>query len=195
MTEIAADSAVAAPAGPSRWRVIRAAAAKEWTELRRDSRLVALFALVLLLLAGALAFGAAQHSRLDRERDAAAAADRALWVSQGAKNPHEAAHFGQFAFKPQSLLALAGTGDRRQAEFSARLDAFHASWRAFFASRIRAGAPLTLADHGALPLFSDARDDAVVAAEATPALSLGLGVPVLLFGVLALRGLRRCKAS
>lgn len=90
---------------------------------------------------------------------------------------------------------LAGTGDRRQAEFSARLDAFHASWRAFFASRIRAGAPLTLADYGALPLFSDAHDDAVVAAEATPALSLGLGVPVLLLGVLALRGLRRCKPS
>jgi ABC-2 type transport system permease protein len=123
MTEIAADSAIAAPAGPSRWRVIRAAAAKEWTELRRDSRLVALFALVLLLLAGALAFGAAQHSRLDRERDAAAAADRALWVSQGAKNPHEAAHFGQFAFKPQSLLALADPGVDAYVGSAVRLEA------------------------------------------------------------------------
>jgi ABC-2 type transport system permease protein len=90
---------------------------------------------------------------------------------------------------------LAGTGDRRQAEFAARIDAFHATWRAFFASRIRAGAPLTLADYGALPRYEDAHDDAVVAAEATPVLSLGLGVPVLLLGVLALRGLRRCKAS
>ena len=32
---------------------------------------------------GALAFGAAQHRRLDRERDAAAATDRALWTGAG----------------------------------------------------------------------------------------------------------------
>ena len=48
--------------------------------------------------------------RLDRERAAAAATDRALWTGQGAKNPHAAAHFGQYAFKPQSPLALADPG-------------------------------------------------------------------------------------
>ena len=110
MSEIIVAKASAAPAPAGRWRVARAVALKEWAELRRDSRLAWLFALVLLLMFGALAFGAAQHMRLDRERDAAAATDRALWTGQGAKNPHAAAHFGQYAFKPQSPLALADPG-------------------------------------------------------------------------------------
>jgi ABC-2 type transport system permease protein len=123
MSEIAASPAVAAPAGSGRWRVIRAAAAKDWTELRRDRRLAALFALVLALLLGAIAFGAAQHVRLDRQREAAAAADRSLWVSQGPKNPHAAAHFGQFAFKPQTPLALADPGVDAYVGSAVRLEA------------------------------------------------------------------------
>ncbi|WP_018266981.1 DUF3526 domain-containing protein [Methylosinus sp. LW4] len=110
MSEIVVAKAPAAQAPAGRWRVARAVALKEWAELRRDSRLAWLFGLVFLLMLGALAFGAAQHMRLDRERAAAAATDRALWTGQGAKNPHAAAHFGQYAFKPQSPLALADPG-------------------------------------------------------------------------------------
>lgn len=110
MSEVVAAPSASVEAASGRWRVIRAAAAKEWIELRRDSRLATLFALVVLLMLGALAFGAAQHQRLDRERAAAASTDRALWTGQGAKDPHAAAHFGQYAFKPPSPLALADPG-------------------------------------------------------------------------------------
>lgn len=105
---LAPARATATPAG--RWRVIRAVAAREWLEMRRDRRLLALFALTLLLMAAALAFGATENARIARERAAAAQADRALWTSQSAKNPHAAAHFGQYAFKPRSPLALADPG-------------------------------------------------------------------------------------
>jgi len=95
---------------PTRSRVVRAVAAKEWLEMRRDRRLLALFAFTLLLMLAALGFGASEHARLTRERAAAAEADRALWTGQSAKNPHAAAHFGQYAFKPLSPLSLADPG-------------------------------------------------------------------------------------
>lgn len=93
-----------------RARIIRAVAAKEWVEMRRDRRLLALFAVTLALMLAALDFGAAENARLSRERAAAAEADRLLWTGQSAKNPHAAAHFGQYAFKPASPLALADPG-------------------------------------------------------------------------------------
>lgn len=93
-----------------RARIIRAVAAREWLEMRRDRRLLALFAFTLLLMLAALGFGAAENARLSRERAAAAEADRALWTGQSAKNPHAAAHFGQYAFKPSSPLSLADPG-------------------------------------------------------------------------------------
>lgn len=76
----------------------------------RDARFLWLFALALLLMLGALAFGATQRQRLDHERAAASLVDRKLWTQQGAKDPHAAAHFGQYAFKPVSPLALADPG-------------------------------------------------------------------------------------
>lgn len=93
-----------------RWPRIRAVVAKEWVEMRRDRRLVALFCITQMLMVAALAFGAAENDRLTRERAAAAEADRLLWIGQSAKNPHAAAHFGQYAFKPRSPLALADPG-------------------------------------------------------------------------------------
>jgi ABC-2 type transport system permease protein len=94
----------------SHWRVARAVAAKEWLELTRDKRLLWLCAFVVALMLAALAFGAAENARIRRERDAAARADRLLWTGQSEKNPHAAAHFGQYAFKPLSPLALADPG-------------------------------------------------------------------------------------
>ena len=110
MSDLAlAPLATTAPA-KSRWRIVRAVAAKEWLELFRDRRLVWLCAFIMALMLAALAFGYVENARILRERDAAAQADRELWVGQSAKNPHAAAHFGQYAFKPLSPLALADPG-------------------------------------------------------------------------------------
>ncbi len=110
MSELAFKPAPITGGVRQRWRTARLVAGKELLELWRDRRALWLLALTLLLMAGALAFGALQHERIDRERAAAAAADRDIWTSQGQKNPHAAAHFGQYAFKPESPLALADPG-------------------------------------------------------------------------------------
>lgn len=85
-------------------------ARKEWLDVRRDARWRLLFGATVLLMLAALALGLLQTKRLEREHRAAEAGDRHVWTAQGAKNPHSAAHFGQYAFKPVGPLALAEPG-------------------------------------------------------------------------------------
>ena len=110
MTHFTQTSTSDVSGAPGHWRIISIVAAKEWRELRRDHRLLWLGGLFLLLMLAALAFGVSENARLQHERQTAAQADRQLWLSQPAKNPHAAAHFGQYAFKPVSPLALADPG-------------------------------------------------------------------------------------
>ena len=110
MTDLALTPVASGTRAAGRSGIIRAVATKELLEMRRDRRLVALFLFSILLMCAAIAFGAAENARIGRERSAAAEADRLLWIGQGAKNPHAAAHFGQYAFKPISPLALADPG-------------------------------------------------------------------------------------
>ncbi|SIO66581.1 ABC-2 type transport system permease protein [Singulisphaera sp. GP187] len=83
---------------------------KEWLDLRRDARWRVLSGVTVLLMLAALALGLLETRRLEREHRAAEAGDRQVWTAQGAKNPHSAAHFGQYAFKPVGPLALAEPG-------------------------------------------------------------------------------------
>jgi ABC-2 type transport system permease protein len=85
-------------------------AAKEWTDIRRDTRFRLLACLTLILMVCALAFGATQRMRDDRWQKTAAQIDHALWLGQGNRHPHAAAHFGQYVFKPTGPLALADPG-------------------------------------------------------------------------------------
>jgi len=81
-------------------------AAKELRELRRDRRIVALIILLALLALASAFISAAEQARYQRDRDAAAQQDRVIWNSQGEINPHSAAHFGMYAFRPRPPLAL-----------------------------------------------------------------------------------------
>lgn len=110
MSELTASDLAAASTPPAPARAILAVARKELLALRRDRRTLLLFSFAALLLLCALAFGGAERQRVDRERAAAATTDRDIWMSQGKRDPHAAAHFGQYAFKPQSPLALADPG-------------------------------------------------------------------------------------
>ena len=88
----------------------RTIARKEILETLRSGRFRAAALLTLVLLAGALAAGAAQVRREAAERTTAAVADRAAWTGQGENNPHSAAHYGMWAFKPASPLAAFDPG-------------------------------------------------------------------------------------
>ncbi len=84
-----------------------------WNEARallRDGRLwgLGLALALLLLVTGAVAHQARQAA--EQERQQAETASRAQWDHQGDKNPHRAAHFGLYAFKPRSALAAVDPG-------------------------------------------------------------------------------------
>ena len=83
---------------------------KEWLDIRRDARWRALATVTALLMFAALALGLLNTRRMEREHHAAETGDWQVWTAQGAKNPHSAAHFGQYAFKPVGPLAVVEPG-------------------------------------------------------------------------------------
>ena len=90
--------------------MIAAVARKEFKEIIRDGRF-RWMAVACLLLMGVSALSGLQVT-LGQVRDQAAAAltERDNFVAQGAKNPHAAAHFGQYAFRPILLPAAIDPG-------------------------------------------------------------------------------------
>jgi ABC-2 type transport system permease protein len=85
-------------------------ARKELLEMVRDGRFRAAAAIVTVLLLAALATGLGHQRARTEEVATAARLDRAVWEGQGEKNPHSAAHYGVYAFKPAPPLSLADRG-------------------------------------------------------------------------------------
>jgi len=85
-------------------------AKKECRERFRDGQFRYLSLAVLLLLGLSSAIGLVQREEADRIREEAQRKDRAQWLNQGARNPHSAAHFGVYAFKPGLALSFLDTG-------------------------------------------------------------------------------------
>ncbi len=83
---------------------------KDLLVLRRESLMKALLAVILLLLAASLAAGMQREQVFDKEKAAAELTDKAVWMNQGDRNPHSAAHFSRYAFRPASPLALIDPG-------------------------------------------------------------------------------------
>jgi len=85
-------------------------AAKEFRELVRDGRFRWSAGIIggLLLVAGLAGWSSWREQRA--QRDAAQATMQASWFNQPAKNPHSAAHYGLWAFKPQMPLSLVDRG-------------------------------------------------------------------------------------
>jgi ABC-2 type transport system permease protein len=90
--------------------MLRAIAGKEFRSAWRDGRL-RLGALAFLAL-GLVAFGsaAARFGALAAERATAQRVVEEQWEHQGDKNPHAAAHYGLYAFRPVTPLAFFDTG-------------------------------------------------------------------------------------
>ena len=88
----------------------RAIVHKDLLVLRRESLLKALLAVILILLAVSLAAGLQREQVFDKEKAAAEQTDKTVWMNQGDRNPHSAAHFSRYAFRPASPLALIDPG-------------------------------------------------------------------------------------
>jgi len=90
--------------------MIATIARKEFIELIRDGRFRWAAAIVLALLVTALLAGAYYQRDLVKQQRAAQAAEQARWYDQGSKNPHSAAHYGLYAFKPRLAPAFLDPG-------------------------------------------------------------------------------------
>jgi ABC-2 type transport system permease protein len=85
-------------------------AKKELTSALRDGRVMWSAAIFALMLIASLASAAQRYADISKERAAAQAIVNEQWNNQGEKNPHAAAHYGLYAFKPVTPLSFFDTG-------------------------------------------------------------------------------------
>lgn len=90
--------------------MIATVARKEFTEIVRDGRFRWTAALMVLLLVTALLAGWQRYTSYMAIQSAAQGSTNTQWLKQGDKNPHTAAHFGNYAFKPLGPLAFFDNG-------------------------------------------------------------------------------------
>ncbi|MFC5048590.1 ABC transporter permease [Aquimarina hainanensis] len=109
---------------------------KETKEILRDGRFRISAIILLLLAAIALLVSKQQYQNTNEQYEKAKNDERAVWEDQGDKNPHSAAHYGTYAFKPKFPLSLLDQGvekytgvsifleahKRNEAQFSAAAD-------------------------------------------------------------------------
>lgn len=104
-------------------RVIRALVTKELREVLRDGRyrLLALCMFGLVLVTLGFSHREAEHIRAERAEAQRVADDH--FVEQGEKNPHVAAHYGTYVFKPTGPLTLVNPGVDAFAGVALKLEA------------------------------------------------------------------------
>jgi ABC-2 type transport system permease protein len=83
---------------------------KDLTEALRDRRFVLIAILLACLMVVATTAGVARFSSSTATVGSADAATYGQWLNQGQKNPHAAAHYGLYAFKPETPFAFAERG-------------------------------------------------------------------------------------
>ncbi|KWT91919.1 MULTISPECIES: DUF3526 domain-containing protein [unclassified Variovorax] len=83
---------------------------KELRAIVRDGRFAVLAISLSVLLAGLLLASAQQQGRLAKEKAQVSGLVRQQWDSQGDKHPHRGAHFGLYALRPDSPLAVVDPG-------------------------------------------------------------------------------------
>jgi len=95
--------------------MVRRIAEKEWKEQLREKRYLAAGILMGLLFITALISSKAYYENEQHLRLHAQQGIEENWLNQRDKNPHGAAHYGIYLFKPESRLALIDRGVNRYA--------------------------------------------------------------------------------
>lgn len=85
-------------------------ARKECLDMTRDGRFRTGALAVFGLLLAAVVLGSTRVRALAADRAAAQSVTREHWLAQPPKNPHSAAHYGIYAFKPVTPLAFVDEG-------------------------------------------------------------------------------------
>ena len=79
---------------------------KELKELVRDGRFKITIVITFILLIIATITGVNQYRNNNRQYLESVKKERNVWETQSEKNPHSAAHYGTYAFKPKFALSL-----------------------------------------------------------------------------------------
>ncbi|MFO1206370.1 MAG: DUF3526 domain-containing protein [Burkholderiales bacterium] len=98
---------------------------KDLTEALRDRRFVLIAVLLACLLVVATTSGVARFAGSKATVGSADAATYGQWLEQGQKNPHAAAHYGLYAFKPETPFAFVERGINDYAGQSIWLEAHY----------------------------------------------------------------------
>lgn len=80
----------------------------EWRLAMRSTKLIPLFVTWLALAIVTLLTSLTDYSHVFYQH--AAETEQRLWLEQGARNPHSAAHFGQYAYRPENIMAVIEPG-------------------------------------------------------------------------------------
>lgn len=90
--------------------MLRVIVSKEIKEMWRENLLKYSGFILLFMLVLATIIGVEQYHRTNRQYQAAKNSERSIWETQSAKNPHSAAHYGTYAFKPKVAFSLIDKG-------------------------------------------------------------------------------------
>lgn len=112
----------------------------DWTERKRDWRVWAVLLLGVLIASTAAITTAIEVKGTLAARAASQDAERSRWLSQGKKNPHSAAHYGVYVFKPLSTLAAVDPGVEKYVGSSVWLEAHKQNEFVYRASQDESGA-------------------------------------------------------
>ncbi|TVQ65510.1 MAG: DUF3526 domain-containing protein [Balneolaceae bacterium] len=103
----------------------------ELTQQIRDKVIVSLGLLILLLLTVSVVSGINYYSEMADQHHQAEELARVQWENQGAKNPHSAAHYGTFAFKPVTAMSVFDPGVDRYTGVSIFLEGHRQNFAAY----------------------------------------------------------------
>jgi len=112
---------------------------KEIKELWRDGRVRIAFFIVLLLTTIAVFISTNHYKNVNEQYVEASANEREVWDNQGEKNPHSAAHYGTYAFKPKYPLSLIDQGVDKYTGTSIFLEAHNRNEAQFIAASDQTG--------------------------------------------------------
>jgi ABC-2 type transport system permease protein len=90
--------------------MIGVVARKEFTEIIRDGRFKWTAIIMVMLLLTAMATGWQKYAAYSEIQAAAQGKTNTQWLKQGDKNPHSAAHYGNYAFKQAGPLSFFDNG-------------------------------------------------------------------------------------
>lgn len=96
---------------------------KELKEIVREGRFRITAVTVFALLLAALFVSKNYYTSVNEQHNEAKKNARSEWVGQGKKNPHSAAHYGTYAFKPKYPLSLIDNGIDKYTGVSLYLEA------------------------------------------------------------------------